>query len=272
MNSKERKEIINYLSGPRDHAEGARLYSRYGLNLRLKKMFAYEQNETTHSMMLDELRKIAGLSEIEYARLPRLSAEAMAIANNVVMVEEIDTKAAAGQIPQTAATVAPETMQKMIRFRDRYPFLKEEDCPDVLKVLVADMFAAYDNYKSAHARLMTLRDEDTEAAAKECEQIVEEYLKNREIWDELEYYKEHKSILGKASKFREMEKAVELSSLSDIELLGQLRSAQANVSKHKKALKEAKTPEEKEKYSASLARWEERRDILREETERRKKK
>lgn len=95
-------------------------------------------------------------------------------------------------------------MRRMIRFREKYPFLNAPDCPDELKILVADMFTAYGNYKTAFARLQVLDDAETAEAAAECETIVTEYLKNREIWDELEYYREHGVILGKAAKFREM--------------------------------------------------------------------
>lgn len=72
---------------------------------------------------------------------------------------------------------APEPVRKMIRFREKYPFLNSPDCPDVLKILVADMFTAYGNYKAAHARLQVLGDADSATAAADCETVVTEYLK-----------------------------------------------------------------------------------------------
>ncbi len=47
-------------------------------------------------------------------------------------------------------------------------------------------------------------------------------------------------ILGKAAKFREMEAAEDLTKISDVDLMGQLRSAGVQESKAKKAVEEAK--------------------------------
>ena len=168
---------------------------------------------------------------------------------------------------------APEPVRKMIRFREKYPFLNSTDCPDVLKILVADMFTAYGNYKAAHARLQVLGDADSATAAADCETVVTEYLKNREIWDELEYYRENGVILGKAAKFREMEAAEDLTKISDVDLMGQLRSAGVQESKAKKAVKEAKAKKQpNEKAEAAFVKWSNRKKVLKAEIDRRKKK
>ena len=229
-----RQEIKKYLQGPRDYREGVALYQRYGINLMLKKRFAHDETEATKAIMIEELRKLAGLTEAEFKNLPRLAAmgkstpkggterQHVADSGNLVKVTE--------HIPAT------ETQKKIIRFRENFPFLNQSDCPDSLKILVADMFTAFGNYKNALEKLYTLGDQESEEAAGLCETTVEEYLKNREIWDELEYYKEHGQILGKAAKFRELEKAEEYSKLSDVDLVKKLQSAQVNISKRKKAL------------------------------------
>jgi transcriptional regulator with XRE-family HTH domain len=76
---------------------------------------------------------------------------------------------------------APETVRKMIRLRERFPFLNSPDCPDELKILVADMLTAYGAYKAAFARLQELGDEESAKAAADCETVVTEYIENREI-------------------------------------------------------------------------------------------
>lgn len=167
----------------------------------------------------------------------------------------------------------PEPVKKMIRFREKYPFLNSPDCPDVLKVLVSDMFTSYDNYKAAHARLQVLADDEAAAAVADCEKVVTEYLKNREIWDELEYYRENGTILGKAAKFREMEAAEDYTQLSEIDLMKKLQSANVNESKHRKAVNTAKEKgETNERADAALARWSATKKALQEEVARRKKK
>lgn len=317
MNTDPKKMITDYLCGPRDYAEGVALYQRYGVNLRLKRQFALEDTAVLREILFDELRKLAGLSEIEYNRLPRLAvrkqatpipansapaqkddaaetdAALMELADSFgVTVDElvspdfqervlamdenadrIDELTEELEAARSKYAEAPEPVRKMIRFREKYTFLNSPDCPDVLKVLVADMFTAYANYKAAHARLQVLGDADAATAAADCETVVTEYLKNREIWDELEYYRENGAILGKAAKFREMEAVEDLSKISDVDLMGQLRSAGVQESKAKKAVETAREKgEANEKAEAAFEKWSNRKKMLKEEAERRKKK
>lgn len=317
MTTEQKKEITAYLCGPRDYAEGVALYQRYGVNLRLKRQFAVEDTAVIREILFDELRKLAGLSEIEFNHLPRQAVKKTAQLNGVqakcvilddekndesalmeladsfgVTVDElvspdfqervlamdenadrIDELTDELEAARSKYAEAPEPVRKMIRFREKYPFLNSTDCPDVLKILVADMFTAYGNYKAAHARLQVIGDADAATAAADCETVVTEYLKNREIWDELEYYRENGVILGKAAKFREMEAAEDLTKISDVDLMGQLRSAGVQESKAKKAVEEAKAKKQpNEKAEAAFVKWSNRKKILKAEIDRRKKK
>jgi hypothetical protein len=72
--------------------------------------------------------------------------------------------------------------------------LRQNDCPPELKILVADMLTAYDQYKQGHACLFTARThEEIQKAARDT---VENFLENRRIWKELNHYKEKGVILG----------------------------------------------------------------------------
>lgn len=320
MNTQDKKQITEYLSGSRDYREGVQLYQRFGQNLRLKRLFITDDTQTTKEILFEELRKLAGLTEQEFAHLPRRAATAKPTLNGLaskaiilddpkkdkdneavlqeladsfgVTVDELvspdfqervlamDENAdrieeLTDQLDEARSKYAetPEPVRKMIRFREKYPFLNSPDCPDVLKILVADMFTSYDNYKAAHARLQVLADDEAAAAVADCEKVVTEYLKNREIWDELEYYREHGAILGKAAKFREMEAAEDYTKLSEIDLMKKLQSANVNESKHRKTVAAAKEKgETNERAEAALARWSATKKALQEEVARRKKK
>lgn len=317
MTTQDKKQITEYLAGSRDYSEGVSLYQRFGQNLRLKRLFITDDTQTTKEILFEELRKLAGLTEQEFAHLPRraatpkptlngLTAKAiifddpkdneatlkeladsfgvtvdelvspdfqervLAMDENADRIEELTD-----QLDEARSKYAetPEPIKKMIRFREKYPFLNSPDCPDVLKVLVADMFTSYDNYKAAHARLQVLADDEAAAAVADCEKAVTEYLKNREIWDELEYYLENGTILGKAAKFREMEAAEDYTKLSEIDLMKKLQSANVNESKHRKAVNTAKEKgETNDRAEAALARWSATKKALQEEVARRKKK
>lgn len=261
-----KKEIINYLSGPRDYNEGAALYARFGLNLRLKRQFALDQTETTREILIHELKTLAGLTDEEFARLPR----------RAKMARHEAPAPAEPKKQHSKYQEAPESIRKAAQFREKYKFLQNPDCPDDLKILVADMFTALAKYKEAHAALQEAGDsaEASEVAA-QCEAIVENFINNREIWEELDYYKEHGQILGRHPIFHknEADAAEDLSAMSDVDLMGRLRSAQVQESKQKAKVAASKGKKKKnERAEAALAYWSARKEELKAELERRKKK
>lgn len=313
ITSAQKQEIIDYLSSPRDYTAGVELYKRFGTNRMLLRRFQFDETETTREILFDELRKLAVLSELDYARLPRRAAKTaptlsipapvqnpdtgqdhdealisladsfgvtvdelvspdfqdrvLAMDENAERVEELTDELEA---VRTKYAATPEPVRKMIRFREKYKFLNDPACPDVLKILVADMFTAYHQYKQAFADLQKLPDNaDAAQALESCGQLVENYLCNREIWDELEYYRENGTILGKAAKFREIETAEDLAELSDVELMKKIQSARANVSKNKKR---SNGDSNDEKAAVLYATWVQRLDELEKERDRRKKK
>lgn len=323
MTTAEKQEIVAYLSGPRNYAEGVKLYEHHGHNRMYKRRFVLENTEFSRALLAEELRKLAGLSDAEFHRLPRLAksntstpppngktAKAVILDNpkptdadaalmeladsfgvtvdelvspefqdRVLAMDEnadrIDELTDELEQAREKYAEAPEPVRKMIRFREKYTFLNRPDCPDILKVLVNDMFAAYDAYKTAFAHLQIIPDETIAEAATEAEKVVTAYLANREIWDELEHYRTTGEILGKAAKFREMQTATveDMSALSDLDLVKKLNSARANQSKQRKAIKTAEDAgKDSTAATAALESWTETRARIEAEIERRKKK
>jgi len=90
MEQDKRKVITEYLKGPRDYNEGVALYQRFGVNLMLKRRFVVDDTATTREILFDELRKIAGLTESEFAALPRRAKTKQAM---------IETKAPVKTVP-----------------------------------------------------------------------------------------------------------------------------------------------------------------------------
>ena len=168
---------------------------------------------------------------------------------------------------------APAATVKMIRFREQFTFLREDDCPDVLKILVADLFTAYGKYKEAHARLAAMPDDaDAIETAKLSEEVVENFIKDREIWEELEYYQEHHELLGKCAKVKAIQERQEVSGLTDVELVQKRQSAAAQISKAKKVLEDKKADDDKKtKASETLAKWTAKKEAIEAEIEGRKK-
>ena len=273
MTNQDKNKIYDYLCGPRDYTEGVELYRRFGSNLRLRRQFEVGETSFLRSMLTEELCKLAGLSPAEFERLPRLAHRVPAPVPDPMPDAAPEAGAAPDIEKAPENTEAPETVRKMIAFRDRYPFLKDPSCPQSLKILVADLFTAYGQYKEAFARLRTMPADDTSAAMEEARRVVEAYIDNKEIWEELDYYRDNGAVLGKSALFRNAEERIELETLSDLDLVAKLKSANSNVSKHRKAVADAVaagSPDEK--AEAALARWIDKKKALQDEMDRRKKK
>lgn len=161
----------------------------------------------------------------------------------------------------------------MIRFREKFTFLNSPDCPDILKILVSDMFTAYGKYKEAFARLeVTPDDVSSLSTAQEAQAVVENFITNREMWDELEYYRENGKILGKCEKVKSLSVRKGVENLSDIDIQKALNNARANLSKNKAKLEQAGDDEKKKASAlAMIQKWETTKKAIEEEIEARKK-
>ena len=107
------------------------------------------------------------------------------------------------------------------RFRDDFPFLRDLDCPPELKILAADKITAHERYIQAHDHLFDCTTLD------ECYQTaraaIENFQENRNIFAELDYYREHHAILGKHRIFDHLRQLRKLRGLNIVALLAEQR-------------------------------------------------
>lgn len=262
-----KEKIITYLKGPRVYAEGMTLYEQYGANLRLKATFRrLGDTELTRTTLLDELRQLAGLSEQQFRNLPRLA-------------DAAEQPAAAGKAEERASeaegnTPASDELKEMVNFRDRFPFLRRPHCPDVLKVIVSDLFAAYDRYRAAHAALAELPDDaDRKQAEQLAAEAVENYLQDRALLEELEHYRNHGTLLGKHPTVAAALQTASLKDLSDLDVEKIRKNAASNASKWRKKLEKC-TPgtDDYTRCADNFRRWELAKQEAEQELEERKKK
>ena len=88
-------------------------------------------------------------------------------------------------VKELTKETVPLEVRRGIKIREEYPFLFAEDCPNELKVLVANKISAYYKYVEAHKKLFDAATEEELSAL--CEDIVDNYIDNREIHEELEF-------------------------------------------------------------------------------------
>lgn len=122
------------------------------------------------------------------------------------IIGESQTKGDA-EVNKEGFVPAPNSEERA-KLRDDFPFLNDADCPDELKVLVADKITAYKAYVKDQADLVKHAngelDLHADTAKNLAAQVVENFEKNREIYEELNYYKEHGKILGNHPIFKNL--------------------------------------------------------------------
>lgn len=102
-------------------------------------------------------------------------------------------------------------------FRNEWPFLSEPGCPAQLKALAADKISCWERYTDAHDKLFDCSSLD------ECYQVahslIENFKENRLIYEELDFYKSHGSVLGKHPIWNQYKRFEDLRGKNVIELV-----------------------------------------------------
>jgi hypothetical protein len=135
-----------------------------------------------------------------------------------VSSNEIFTLIEAGQVDNNLVITPDETPQqramekeheheigqqkKTLKLREEFPFLGKKDCPEEYAILVNKMLTAYDDYRRDRDKLYDLDKNNLEECYRGARVVLDAHILNREIWEELNYYKIHGTILGKLPEFK----------------------------------------------------------------------
>jgi len=138
-----------------------------------------------------------------------------------------------------------------IGFREEFPFLNSPDCPYELKALVTDKFSSYYRYKDLHKKLPDCT--SLVECANTAGELLAAYRDNRAIYAELEYYKQHKIILGKHQVFKHYHRLQELKTLTIKELVELQRRLAHNIWRIESEIAKGDKPELYEDRKQRLA-------------------
>lgn len=225
-----RQEVLNYLFGNRSFVDGVALYQQLpGSN----KAFAQRLNRTGEtptllSQLYYELAKTVGIPEAMMRSIINSPLQNMPVAQ---------TEATAAKVEEVAEkTEVPEEVSQVISLFKQYPFLQNQDCPPELKILVGKKVEAYYAYKAAHPKLFTAQTEGEILEAASA--TVENFIENRAIHEELDYYLANGTLLGKHPIFALKKDVENINSLSTGDLIKKrnatvkaINSAKANIAK-----------------------------------------
>lgn len=130
--------------------------------------------------------------------------------------------------------------KKALSFREEFPFLNEPDCPAELEALASRKFTKYHAYVDLHKKLRDCT--STKQCAQVSRELINNYLENRMIWDELNYYHQHHSILGKHPIFSAFHKRKELLSLNVKQLMIRQKRLNNNIWRVQDEIKKGDKP------------------------------
>ena len=126
----------------------------------------------------------------------------------------------------------PADVKASIKLREQFPFLREKDCPDSLKLLVNDLITSYENFKENQPKLHELlQDEEAKALV---DVVLTNYIENKEAWDELEHYKVNGEVLGKHPLFEELEEKERITKLETPDLAKEITNLVNKIGRNKK--------------------------------------
>lgn len=222
-----------------------------------------------------------GLEEMSYAELKKLANETAANMEVELpdqkketllsFLNEINRTATVGTEHVSGAKVekpnpyteAPEEVKEGLKLRDEFPFLRDEDCPDEFKILVADKFTALEQFEAAHTEIQKLKETaDPKTLFALAKKAVDNFELNREIYEELDYYKEHGEILGNHPIFADDILQRTVNAMSIQEAMKRQANLRSYISRESKKLDGIKDKQKKANAETKISDWQAELDLI----------
>lgn len=202
ISKEQRVKLVSWIRQGAPIKEGVHIYASLPNKPRL--MAALDRNPGKYRELLK--LEICGMLGITLARF------------NQIIKENATKQPPSSCVQENGKEARIEKVNPPKRsFRAQFPFLSRPGCPPELKALSADKITAWENYTAGHEKLFDC------SSLEECYQVafdvVENYIENRLIYEELEYYGKHGNILGKHRIFDQYKKYERLRGYNVIELV-----------------------------------------------------
>lgn len=125
----------------------------------------------------------------------------------------------------------PEEVKASIKLREQFPFLRDPQCPDSLKLLVSELITSFENFKGNQPKLHeNLSDVDAQALV---DVILQDYIDNKQAWDELEHFKTTGKVLGLHPIFELIKGKEELSAMKTEDLAKKIKNLENNIARNR---------------------------------------
>lgn len=150
--------------------------------------------------------------------------------------------------------------------RVEFPFLNEKDCPDELKILVADKITTWNAYLVLQELIAKAESGEAKVTDKRLAEYAQEAVilfdENQKIYDELNCYQTTGKVLGVHPIFKKLQLTREVETMTADELIKYKGSSAKYFSVKKTALAKAKKAKDEAKVSEIETALAERHDKL----------
>lgn len=250
----EEKSKSKSKSKPNDETDEAENAARNTLTEELSVDFEALDYATELKPLATEIAQILG------HEIPNYKKDTLIAYLNDQKANSLDVSA---EEVSSAYAEAQEEVKEGLKLRQEFPFLSEDNVPDKLKILVADKFSALEKYEAAHEQIIKMKAAgETEGLFELGKKAVENWELNQEIYDELNYYQEHKEILGNHPIFADDMLQKNVDAFSTKEAMKRQGNLRTYISRDTKKVEAIKDAEKKAKAEAKVKEWQDELDLI----------
>ena len=147
--------------------------------------------------------------------------------------------APASAAPAAVPAAVPQPRQH-VTLRQRYPFLNEPDCPAELHALVGRRISRYNEYSALYPQLRQCS--TLEQCADVAGRLIDAYLDNRSCTAELDYYQQHRRLLGRHPYLKQWRQLSTLRAKTTRELMQEQQRCRDNIWRAKREIEKGTKP------------------------------
>lgn len=232
---------------------------------------------STLENLLYDLQKLHGISDVEKVSIQSsvVSIQVEELSEQVADLEtekedlefeNLDLQSQNEDLKKEVETLklAPKLDAKAIRVE--FPFLNEKDCPDELKILMADKITAWNRYLLTQEYILKIESGEVEETKEHIEELassaIDYFDENQKIYDELNCYQTTGKVLGIHPIFKKLQLTREVETMTADELIKYKGSSAKYFSVKKTALAKAKKEKDEAKVLEITTQVAERHDKL----------
>lgn len=227
--------------------------------------------------ILYDLQKLHGITDVEKVGSQKLEVRSEELDSLKEENEELQTEKEDLEFENLDLQIENEDLKKEVQtlklapkldaqaIRVEFPFLNEKECPDELKILVADKITAWNRYNAIQAEIVEAEKEAEPNKVRLADLAKEAIIcfeENKKIYDELNVYKETGKVLGVHPIFKKLQLTREVETMTADELIKYKGSSAKYFSDNKKLLAQAKKANDEAKIQLIETRVAERQDKL----------